>query len=116
LICLLGFSSESFAQLPLSSGAQNHRLLNDALDISEDFYNFANTYFVADSLVSFNPETGMGKVKWMRYQFRTRHAFNNTLAALSPVGEMNFRGWSMRHIPNWILPLNLFLQKQSGYA
>lgn len=89
---MISLSGSLLAQLPLASGAPNHRLLNDAVDISEDFYNFANTYFVADSLTAFNPETGQGEVKWLRHQFRTRHAFNNTLAGLSQVEGNEFPG------------------------
>jgi alpha-D-xyloside xylohydrolase len=92
LVVLFWGTAEVFAQLPLSSPAENHRLLNDPVDISADFYNFSNTYFVADSLTSFNPETGQGEVKWMRHQFRTRHAFNNTLAGLTQVDGNEFPG------------------------
>ena len=92
LLSLLLGTSEIFAQLPLSSPAENHRLLNDPVDISEDFYNFGNSYFVADSLISFNPETGQGVVKWMRHAFQTRQAFNNMLAGLTPVDGNEFPG------------------------
>lgn len=78
------------AQLPLTSGDPNQALLNEAVDISEDFRNFSNTYFVADSLVDFNPETAQGTVKWNRYVYKTRQAFNNMLAFLQPVGGNEF--------------------------
>ena len=80
------------AQLPLSSPAHNQRLLNEPVDISEDFYNFSNTYFVADSLTDFNPETGKGVVKWVRHSFQTRQAFNNMLAGLQRVDGNEFPG------------------------
>ena len=110
-VCLLAPAMNSFAQLPPASGAPNHRLLNDALDISEDFYNFANTYFVADSLAAFNPQTGQGQVKWMRHQFRTRHAFNNTLAALSPVEGNEFPGVEYETHPRLPFALEFVSQK-----
>ncbi len=80
------------AQLPLSSGAPNQALLNEPVDISEDFRNFSNTYFLADSLVDFNPGTGQGTVKWVRHVYQTRQAFNNMLAFLRPVGGNEFPG------------------------
>jgi hypothetical protein len=43
LLLFLGSSTVSFAQLPVSSGAPNQALLNEAVDISEDFRNFSNT-------------------------------------------------------------------------
>ncbi|MGM0619719.1 MAG: TIM-barrel domain-containing protein [Bacteroidota bacterium] len=92
IVFILLFSGNLIAQLPLSSPAENHRLLNDPVDISADFYNFSNTYFVADSLTSFDPKTGQGVVKWIRHQFRTRHAFNNTLAGLTQVEGNEFPG------------------------
>ena len=33
-------------------------LLNDILDISPDFHDYTNTFFLADSLASFDPATG----------------------------------------------------------
>jgi len=78
------------AQIPMSSGAPNQALLNEPIDISEDFRNFSNTYFLADSLTAFDPATGKGTVKWMRNVYQTRQAFNNMLAFLKPIGGNEF--------------------------
>jgi len=78
------------AQLPLTSGDPNQALQNEPVDISEDFRNFSNTYFVADSLVDFNPETAQGTVEWTRNIYKTRQAFNNMLAFLRPTGGNEF--------------------------
>jgi alpha-D-xyloside xylohydrolase len=64
LSLLLASSLGIRAQLPIASGAPNQRLLNEAVDISEDFRNFTNTYFIADNLEEFDPVTGKGKVKF----------------------------------------------------
>lgn len=80
------------AQLPIESGNPAQALLNEPVDISSDFRNFANTYFVADSLTAFDPETGQGTVKWMRNVYQTRQAFNNMLAFLRPIGGNEFPG------------------------
>lgn len=118
VVCI---SESIMAQLPLASGAPNHRLLNDALDISEDFYNFANTYFVADSLTAFDPATGQGEVKWVRHQFRTRHAFNNTLAGLTPVEGNEFPGVEYEAHPRldfsleFVTPGTVRIRMKSGF-
>jgi alpha-D-xyloside xylohydrolase len=78
------------AQIPMSSGAPNQYLLNEPIDISEDFRNFSNTYFVADSLTGFDPATGQGIVMWRRHVYQTRQAFNNMLAFLKPIAGNEF--------------------------
>ena len=64
LTLFFGFSVGTKAQLPLASGTPNQKLLNEAVDISEDFRNFSNTYFIADSLTEFDPATEQGKVNF----------------------------------------------------
>ena len=56
---LLGLvlSAAAAAQIPLHSPDENQRLLNEVVDISGDFRNFTNTYYCADRLVEFDPET-----------------------------------------------------------
>ncbi len=65
-------------------------LLNTPVDISPDFQDFTSTYFVADQLVEWDPGTAEGQVTWKRHRFATRHAFDNTLAGLRPVGNNEF--------------------------
>ena len=80
---------------PLAVSAQTPYppyLMNQAVDISPDFHDFANGYFVADSLASFDPATGRGTVKYVRHQYVTRLAFNNMLANLEPAPENIFPG------------------------
>ncbi len=105
LSAFLGISAGTKAQLPLASGAPNQRLLNEAVDISEDFRNFSNTYFIADSLTEFDPVTGQGKVKWMRHVYQTRQAFDNMLALLAPIGGNEFPG--IEYEANPVMPFAL---------
>jgi len=98
-------AGEISAQLPLASGAPNQVLLNEAVDISEDFRNFSNTYFVADSLTTFDPTTGQGKVKWRRHVYQTRQAFDNMLAFLTPIAGNEFPG--IEYETNPVLPFSL---------
>ena len=80
------------AQLPIATGIESRTLLNEPIDISKDFRNFTNTYFLADSLVSFDPVTGKGVVKWHRHIYKTRQAFNNMLGRLTPSEGNEFPG------------------------
>lgn len=67
-------------------------VLNEPFDLSEDFKDFKNTYFLADSLAAFDPSTGQGQLKWRRNQYYPQHAFNNTLAGLHRVPGNEFPG------------------------
>jgi alpha-D-xyloside xylohydrolase len=71
-----------FAVLRLSAQTETNYLVNEPIDISPDFRNFSNSYFLADSLASFNPATGSGTLKWRQSRFVRRMAFNNELAVL----------------------------------
>tara|TARA_R110002050_G_scaffold53118_2_gene120832 strand:- start:69165 stop:69470 length:306 start_codon:yes stop_codon:yes gene_type:complete len=78
LLSLLLCASVSMAQV------QNNNTLNTPPDISKDFEDYKNTYYLADELASFNPETGQGTIKYLRYNYATRQAFNNILTKLVP--------------------------------
>jgi alpha-D-xyloside xylohydrolase len=64
---------------------QQMGLQNEPVDISKDFYNFTNTYYFADSLGTFDPNTGQGQLVYRRHEYSTRMAFNNMLGSLKPV-------------------------------
>lgn len=49
------------AQLKTNAGVQY--LLSQSKDMSQDFLDLSNTYFFADSLVSFDTSTGKGTVQ-----------------------------------------------------
>jgi alpha-D-xyloside xylohydrolase len=65
-------------------------LLNDPVDISGDFRDFSDTYFLANKLAEFDPATGSGKIAYQRAQYVTRQAFDNMLAVIKPVGPNEF--------------------------
>lgn len=66
--------------LGTTANAQQHsRLINEPVDVSEDFRDFSNTIFFADSLSSFDPLTGQGKLKWIRHEAFSAHNFNNSM-------------------------------------
>ena len=51
-------------------------LMNQAVDVSSDFHDLANTYFFADKLADFDAASGEGTVRWKRYRLTPRQAFN----------------------------------------
>ena len=77
-----------FASLNLVAASQ--ALLNEPVDVSGDFRNFANTYFLANKLGEFDPATGQGTIEWQRAQYYTRQAFDTMLAVIKPVGPNEF--------------------------
>ena len=64
----------SYSQIQTNAGVEY--LQNCAKDMSTDFYDLANTYFLADSLSSFDPASATGTVNWKRYRLSPRQAFN----------------------------------------
>src|SRR3974390_2249833 len=71
-------------------GAGPATLLNDPVDVSGDFRDVANTYYLADSLGEFDPGTHSGKIRYKRAQYYPRQAFDNMLAVLKPVAGNEF--------------------------
>lgn len=74
------------------SQLQGFQLLNEPVDISPDFRDFKNTYYLANKLVSFDPGTGQGKLSYERYEYSTRMAFNNMMGGLQKVPANEFPG------------------------
>ena len=74
IVCLTIVSLTAQAQLQTSAGVQYLQCMPK--DVSTDFYDLSNTYFLADSLDSFNTQQGIGMVQWKRYRLSPRQAFN----------------------------------------
>ena len=62
------------AQIQMNAGVQYLQCMQK--DMSTDFYDLSNTYFLADSLASFDAAKGEGLVQWKRYRLSPRQAFN----------------------------------------
>ena len=62
------------AQIQTNGGVQY--LQNNAKDMSTDFSDLSNVYFLADSLSSFDTEKASGMINWKRYRLAPRQAFN----------------------------------------
>ena len=65
-------------------------LLNEPMDVSGDFRDFANSYYLADKLAQFDPATASGKITWQRAEYVTKQAFNNMLGGISPIQPNEF--------------------------
>ena len=88
----------------LSSFAGNPQLplLNDPIDVSGDFRDFSNFYYLADQLADFDPATHTGNILYQRSQYAVRHAFDNDLAIIKSVGGNEFPG--NQYATNPVLP------------
>ena len=65
-------------------------LLNEPVDVSGDFHDFSNLYYVADRLADFDPATGTGKISYQRSEYFTSMSFNHMVAAIKPVEPNEF--------------------------
>jgi alpha-D-xyloside xylohydrolase len=90
MLIIISGNINSWSQIPNQPADRNQDLMNEPYDISGDFRNFTNAYYLADSLASFNPETGKGEIKYRRYEYYTRMAFNNMLGVLKPTKPIDF--------------------------
>ena len=62
------------AQIQTNAGVQYLQCMPK--DVSTDFSDLSNTYFLADSLVAFDQTKGEGLLEWKRYRLSPRQAFN----------------------------------------
>lgn len=101
---------------------QNFQTQNLPLDISPDFQDFHNTYYLADSLVSFNPTTGQGVIVYKRYEWATRMAFNNMLGKLVAADANEFPEYEYAARPelpfsiDFSSPRTIRLRAKSGFV
>jgi len=65
-------------------------LMSDLVDVSGDFHEYRNTYFLADKLAQFDPASGAGSITWTRNQLYPRIAFSNMENVLRPFDGVTF--------------------------
>ena len=80
----------AMAQKTSSTGAPY--LLSQSVDMSQQFVQPTNTLFCADSLVSFDPSTGVGTLQWSRNEMHARQAFNTIGYWVTPLQNLDFPG------------------------
>ena len=102
-VCAVLLSVSVRAQLVTNDGVQY--LQNMTKDMSGDFNDLSNTYFLADSLADFNTSTATGHVNWKRYRLSPRQAFN--LNGYWPVRMqmLDFPETQYDNDPNLCIPL-----------
>ncbi|MCF8335758.1 MAG: DUF4968 domain-containing protein [Bacteroidales bacterium] len=89
--------------------------------MSEDFRSFENTYYLADSISSFNMKTGRGKLTYSRHEYNTRMAFNNMLGVLEPVEQNEFPAREYEGSPtlsfsiDFVSPRTVRIRAKSGF-
>jgi len=81
IVCRTFLLTASNPQLPL---------LNGPVDVSRDFHDLSDFYYLADKVSEFNPATHSGKIIYQRARFSVRHAFNNDLAIVTPANPNEF--------------------------
>jgi len=94
-----------WGQVTVPAGAQHSKLVNEPVDISDDFRDFSNTLFFADSLAAFDPATGKGSVKWKRHEAYQAHHFNNSLVGFKRSENNEFPAIEYARDP--VLPFSL---------
>ncbi len=75
-IALLALMAAIPAAAQVQQFGQVPNLQSQAIDVSADFADLSNTYFLADSLSNFNVTDATGTVNWKRYRLSPRQAFN----------------------------------------
>lgn len=73
-VCAVFGFAVAQSQIQMNAGVQYLQCMQK--DMSTDFSDLSNTYFLADSLVSFDAAKGEGLVQWKRYRMSPRQAFN----------------------------------------
>ena len=74
--------------LPAASPAPP--LVNEPIDISGDFRDFSDNYYLADHVASFDSAHGEGSLVYRRAAYVTRQAFDNMLASIQTVPPNEF--------------------------
>ena len=89
----------SYAQPQTSNGVTY--LMNEAVDVSQDFRELGNILFLADHLESFDVATGEGLVNWQRHQLVPRQAFNTNLRQPQRLRMLDFPGTAYENNPSY---------------
>jgi alpha-D-xyloside xylohydrolase len=84
LISIFAFAYAAFAQQP--------QVLNDPVDVSQDFQKFEQVYFIGSKVTDFNSSTGQGTLQWDRYLRSTTLSFNKIDVTLARGRATEFPG------------------------
>ncbi|MCH5248147.1 MAG: alpha-xylosidase [Muribaculaceae bacterium] len=87
---ILAASFNGIAKAEITTVNNHPYLLSLSKDMSADFNDLSNIYFLADSLAEFDISSGEGKILWKRHQLMTRQAFNTNTFLLQPLKSLDF--------------------------
>src|SRR2546421_2447092 len=85
--------------------AQAPSVLNDPMDVSQDFQRMENVYFVGSKVADFNATTGQGTLQWDRYLRSTTLSFNKIDVTLARGRATEFPGTEYDQDP--VLPFSI---------
>jgi len=66
------------------------RVLNQAVDVSEEYARLENHIFVATELTAFDPVSGKGTLRWKRFSRKTRMAFDQIVIPIAETPSWEF--------------------------
>jgi alpha-D-xyloside xylohydrolase len=89
-LCAMVFCFLAASVCHAGSANQPPGVLSDLVDVSGDFHDYKNTYFLADRLESFDPASGRGAITWQRHHLYPRIAFDNMVPTLLPFEGITF--------------------------
>lgn len=98
ILASLALAATGMARTTTNAGVQY--LLSQSVDMIQDFSDLSNTYFLADSVTSFNTATGTGTLEWKRHQQMPRQAFNTNTYLLQPLKSLDFPDTAYDQDPN----------------
>lgn len=99
-IALLALMAAASATAQVQQFGQVPNLQSQAIDVSADFADLSNTYFLADSLSNFDVSKATGTVNWKRYRLSPRQAFNLNGTWPVPLKMLDFPDAAYDNDPN----------------
>src|SRR5947209_8241023 len=91
--------------LVLGGGGVTAQVLNDPVDVSQEFQKMEQVYFVGSRVKDFNPATGQGTLQWDRYLRSTTLSFNKIDVTLGKGRATEFPGTEYDQDP--VLPFSI---------
>src|SRR5918912_622768 len=85
--------------------AQSPQVLNDPVDVSQEFQKTEQVYFVGSRVKEFDPATGRGSLQWDRYLRSTTLSFNKIDVTLGRGRGTEFPGTEYDQDP--VLPFSI---------
>ncbi|MFL6331820.1 MAG: TIM-barrel domain-containing protein [Pyrinomonadaceae bacterium] len=89
----------------LACAASSAQVLNDPVDVSQEFQKMEPVYFVGSKVASFDPASGRGTLQWDRYLRSTTLSFNKIDVTLGKGRGTEFPGTEYDQDP--VLPFSI---------